>query len=455
MGRVKSWVGSAVVAVLLLAGCTDDDGGPDPDRFDTGPHRDPAWSVRMPDGFGRPARAQVAGDAVVVEADNGVVVLARSDGAARWQRKESTGSAVRQVRVAGTTLVVDEGDRVRLVDLATGAERPELRGSGLPNSVAVTTTGVYLVESIVDTSGTRLVAYDLAGTARWKREFASHVRLAGSATGDDADPLAAAPPGPVVAGVRQASGMWVNWSLSADTGADLVRLPGDQEFRERGESRIGDTLLTWNEQSSDCALPVTAIDTGTAATRWQGPVGQWTLWRTDKDAWCGGAWRPLVVGGRSLLASTPAEEGQVRDVVSGAVRWTGPPGTYPMTLAGDTLLARAGHGLGALVAVDLAGGAERWRRTLPPANDLAPNELNLRHAGLADAFVLPVADAADAENAPATRVVVFDARTGDPRWSTAGVGFLLGAGGAGVVTAFYEGLSPTDPGPVEIRYTPL
>lgn len=105
------------------------------------------------------------------------------------------------------------------------------------------------------------------------------------------------------------------------------------------------------------------------------------------------------------------------------------------------------------MAVDLAGGTGRWRRTLPQANNLAPNELNLRHAGLADAFVLPVADVADIEDAPATRVIVFDARTGNPRWSTAGVGFLLSAGGAGVVTAFYEGL--TDAGPVEIRYTPL
>ena len=35
------------------------------------------------------------------------------------------------------------------------------------------------------------------------------------------------------------------------------------------------------------------------------------------------------------------------------------------------------------------------------------------------------------------------------------VGFLLGAGGSGLVTAFSEGLNPADPGPVEIRYTPL
>jgi hypothetical protein len=457
---VAGSVGSAaLVAVLLLAGCTGDDGGPDPERFDTGPHRDPAWSVRMPDGFGRPERAQAVGDAVVVEAGSGVVVLARSDGATRWQRKEPVGSAIRQVRVAGGTLVVDEGDRVRLVDLASGAERPALHGSGQPNSVAVSTTGVYLVENIVDTVGTRLVAYDLAGTARWKREFASDVRLAGSAagspTGDHTDPLAAAPPGPVVASVRQASGAWTAWSLSADTGADLAHLPIDREFQERGERRVGDTLLTWDERRSDCAVPVAAIDTGTGATRWQAPVGRWTLSRAEKEPRCGGAWEPLVVGGRSLLASTPAEEGQVREVVSGAVRWTGPRGTYPMTLAGDTVLARDGHGLGALVAVDLAGGAERWRRTLPQVNNLAPNELNLRHAGLADAFVLPVADVADIENAPATRVVVVDARSGAPRWSTAGVGFLLGAGGSGLVTAFYEGLNPADPGPVEIRYTPL
>ena len=79
--------------------------------------------------------------------------------------------------------------------------------------------------------------------------------------------------------------------------------------------------------------------------------------------------------------------------------------------------------------------------------------MNLEHAAVGDTFVLTIKVPADWTPKGRT-IVVYDARSGRPRWSSGSGLHLLGAGAEGVVAASYPSSNPIDPGPVDIRYFP-
>jgi outer membrane protein assembly factor BamB len=447
----------AAVAILVtaLAACTARAHDNRPDGFDTGPRRDPAWSARMPDRFGLPLRAQVTGDAVVVESSGGVAVFARSDGALRWQRPLQSSRIEIQTRVAGTTLAIEDGDRVRLVDLATGTVRADLPHD--PRSVPVlTTTGVHLIEPFAPRRGWRVATYDLTGTKRWEREFAEPAQLVPRASAGFADPLAAAPVAPLLVTTRDVGSPTAKVvALAPDTGVETGRFAGPSEYRFSGYggvSQAGDTLVAWDSDDTDCSVLVVAFDVATGARRWQAEFGRLDLYRSTEASTCGALWEPLVTGGH-LLATTSAGLPQVRDILAGTVRWTGPSGTLPLALAGDTVVTRAGNGLGDLVAVDVTTGADRWRLPLSSIDSRRLSTLNLEHAAVGETFVFTVESLSERPDEGRT-IVAYDLRAGRPRWSFGPGLHLLGAGAEGVVAASYPSSNPLDPGPVEIRFLP-
>ncbi|GIJ71899.1 outer membrane protein assembly factor BamB family protein [Virgisporangium ochraceum] len=190
MPRVRT---NALVAALLTvapaAACTLDAA---PAGVDGGDRRTPVWSVEVPADLGRPRSGQATGDAVVVQGETGVVVLARSDGAVRWRQVAPAAATAEVVAVTGTTLVVRDRDHLTLVDLTTGTERGTVRSA---SPVArVTPTGVY----VDDAAGSRrmVVAYDLAGNRRWQHDLGGVVDLTTRPDVGFSAPFAPMPDGP-------------------------------------------------------------------------------------------------------------------------------------------------------------------------------------------------------------------------------------------------------------------
>jgi outer membrane protein assembly factor BamB len=443
----------ALLAVTVAAGtaCGPND---QPDVLDTGPRHAPAWSARMPDRFERPLRAQVAGDAVVVESRGGVAVFNRSDGALRWQRYLQTSASEVQTRIAGTALVIDDGDRVRLVDLATGTVRADLPYGGDDTPVA-TAAGVYVYTH--NGVQRRLTAYDTTGAAKWQRDFDGLLRLPLPPSPRYIDPLTAPPDAPVLVttrGLDERSATVV--TLSPDTGAEIRRFAGPSEFTFRGYSgisQISGTFVAWDFDRSDCHVPVVAFDGTTGARRWQAEVAPLDQDRLDRNRRCYTIWDPVIADGKNLIESTPANEPRVRDLRSGAVRWTGPTGSMPLELSDTIVLSRQENGRGDLVAVDITTGAERWRVTGPRREKRGLGGPSPEHAAFAGTFVLTIKEPDD-DSSEGRTIIVYDALTGRPRWSSDPGVHLLGAGADGLVAAAYPSSNPLDPGSVEIRYFP-
>lgn len=459
MGRIRAGTRPAatLAAAALLAaggtaGCTADPSKPD---VDTGPRRAPAWSVELPAALGRPRLGQTTRDAVVVQGEKGVAVLARSDGALRWQKPPVAWATPRVAGIAGNIVAVEYGDRLELIDLTTGTERARVPWEGPGAPARVTADGIYVSAS---TGANRpIVAYDLAGNRRWQHDFTGVVELARPAEVGFSAPFGPAPGGqPVAMTVRPgANDPFAVVILAPDTGAEIRRFAGPNGFDRIGTPavrQVGGALLVFDDgNSSGCATTAATYDPVTGANVWTGFVGLYEVWRTGKDPSCQERWTPRVAGDR-LLTTDPAGTLRILGAGTAAYQRLGPATTYPLAATADTVLGRAGHANDDLVAVDVTNGAERWRWTLPGSGHGALEIVNRENAAAGDAFVLTISVPADDPVANG-RVTVVDARTGKRRWSTAPRGNLLGASDDGVVT--WTGDKLDDDVPHTVNYFPL
>lgn len=161
--------------------------------------------------------------------------------------------------------------------------------------------------------------------------------------------------------------------------------------------------------------------------RWRATVGRWDMGspvRPGLTPRCG-PWTPTVVG-TNLVTMTEDQRPRVYHVRTGATRWTGDTGHYPIGLAGDVIVLRAERGQGEVVAVDVNRSKELWR--LPAGlfpHDGFPHDGAVTSSGFA--YRVPYAG---------TRVVsYYDLRTGKLRWTCAGDNTLLGAGDDWILTS--------------------
>ncbi|HTJ37095.1 MAG TPA: PQQ-binding-like beta-propeller repeat protein, partial [Dactylosporangium sp.] len=103
MTAARSRTAAAILAVALLAaGCTLSKDDPAPPY--EGERKAPLWATPLPDDVGAPLEVALAGDAVVVRAEQGVAVLDAASGAVRW--RHSTGNAPAGVTIARAGIVL-------------------------------------------------------------------------------------------------------------------------------------------------------------------------------------------------------------------------------------------------------------------------------------------------------------------------------------------------------------
>jgi outer membrane protein assembly factor BamB len=446
------------VLLVALAACTRTP--PPPPGPDHGPSRPATWSTSLPADLGRPLRGHVTEQSVVVQTERGLVVLDRTTGAPRWRQATGGGPGSRAV-VAGSTVVLLDQDAIRgtarIFDLAAGTQRATFATTSAPGALVVGASTAFAV-SPASEPGTayRVTAFDLAtGALRWQRDYPGPVQLSTQDTGGYASPLSPADLGTLVVNVQQPDKQWTTTSVAVDTGADVARFSGPTQLRlDRGVRVMsGTTVLRWDPQAPACGLSITGYDARAGVQRWQDTIGQWQLERSPDDASCGPPWTPRVSGTR-LLSMDTGERPQVRDIESGAVRWTGPAGSYPLTTAGDVVVVRDNHGVGNLVGYDIASGAKLWHVEPDAVNQRPLSPPNSEHAGAGDRLVIAMR-VMEQGASTSGRVVLYDARSGKAQWMSTGSVHLLGASPEGVVVGQYaepligEGL------PTEVRFYPL
>jgi outer membrane protein assembly factor BamB len=464
--RLRRLVASAA-ALCVVAGCASTT-PPPPPELDLGPVRQPAWSSTLPGPDWKPRRAQVTPVGVVVDTERGVLLLDRGTGSVRWQQIIG---GEHMTAIAGRAVVIASGDStaatVKILDLETGATRAELAAAGILGTVLVTPDTVYLVSAdTANARGRRLAAHNVSnGALRWQRGYPeARVQLApptvANATAalvvaDAADPLNATAVDALVVSVVR-SGRWSTTGVAPATGADLATFPDaaqatlDVADANRGQRMVSaGTVLRWDPNAQGCELNLAALDAGTGAPRWQATIGQWQT-RFLHTEGCHPPWNPQTYGDR-LLTTDAGKRLQVRDLATGAVRWTGAEGTRPLTVSGDTVVA---YHAGSLQGYEANSGARLWEISFGSAHPAVWTLAGGEHAGLRDRLVVTLfATGGPADNNDA-RVVAFDSRTGKPQWSTTGRLHLLGASADGVVAARYQ-FSPTDPAePPQIRFYP-
>jgi hypothetical protein len=365
--------GVAVLVLLVaLAGCGRVGLGTDRPAI-----RGPLWSVTLPLLWGPVRAAQVVGNVVVVQLQDGVAVLDRASGAVRWRQPGIHGGSD-QLFVRGDTVLLSSPDgfspRLEALDLATGRPRYEHRLTGNLDDPVVTASGPVVVDcpTTYVTDGCSVSRLDpVTGQAAWSLHYPGEVHLTGGVhlvTRNPTDlydeyvePFAVPEVDVVLAARTIGEGSLVT-GIDARSGTVLPRLPVPPGWSARPVE--GGRALLWGAERG-CALPVTGYDTTTGSPVWLTPVGQWLpAPGHGYPATCFPGWQPTIVAGR-LLAITADERPQILRVATGTVAWTGPVGWHPLGLDGTIVLLATDHGAGDWAAVDIASGATLWRRPAP------------------------------------------------------------------------------------------
>ena len=368
----------------------------------------------------------VAGDLVLfVPNDDRLHALDRRDGSTRWHARLGGATAVAPVAIGDDLLVVTEDGRLQRRSLADGSlveavePGPPTPASAVRVEVAPAWVGSRLVvtqDVDLPWPRTALLAFGppgqtagarLTGELRRTRVLVTGVpRLTGAGLlvpGGDQTVTVVPPSGaPRTLLTSDAS---VPYALPAGDvvlapkGEDLVAVPaagGEPRWSlpvgppASGSEPVvaGDAVIT-----PIAGAGLASVDLATGRPRWVHPIPG-----------AQGTGAPVVVPGGDVVY---AVGGLVRlDGVTGRPRWSVPGLTVfgPVAVAGGVVVAAAVTDAGSyLLAVDLATGAERWRRPFSPAPSVGP-------AAAGDVVV-----AVDAGGA----TVALDAGTGRPRWSYA------------------------------------
>lgn len=348
--------------------------------------------------------------------------LDRRDGSSRWQVRLGGETSVAPVAAGDDVVVALSDGRLQRRALADGAlvEAVEPGPPTPASAVRIEVPPVWVGSQLVVTRDldlpwprTHLLAFGppagpagvrLAGELRRTEGLISGVpRLAGTALllpGADQTVKVLPPSGD--ARTLLTSDASVPYAIPA---GDLVLAPRGQEVVAvpvaGGDPRwslpagapmngtepvvAGDTVIV-----PLAGAGLASVDLATGRPRWVHPIAS-----------AQGTGAPVVLPGGDVLY---AVGGLVRlDGATGRPRWTVPGVTVfgPIAVAGGAVVAAAVTDAGsALLAVDLASGAERWRRPFNPAPLVGP-------AGSGDVVV-----AVDAGGT----TVAFDAGTGRPRW---------------------------------------
>jgi outer membrane protein assembly factor BamB len=289
----------------------------------------------------RPAMARsetvVAGDAVVVSADDGVHVLEAGDGTERWRHPAATAPGYRPV-VAGDVVLSPTRSGVTALDLRTGAVRWELPVP--PHGEPVHTGGVV---HILGPGLRNLHAVDAAtGEPRWRTTSAG-VR-----------------PVPVPGGVALVQGRVVLARLG--DGAEGWRF-GELPAPAGSLAAAGDLVLV---RVGDELLGIDARNGGLRLRRTGLPP------RAEPAATAEIIVQPT---GRELLGLDP---------VDGSLRWRMPGTGTPHAVTGGVFVAEPGG----LTALD-ADGRELWRApgvALWPDVRVGPTLVYVVDAGILHAY---------------------------------------------------------------------
>ncbi len=263
--------------------------------------------------------------------------------------------------------------------------------------------------------------------------------------------------------------LWAN-AVPADAlggaigdGALVVRTCGTPQEVVATDPRTGDerwrTPLACSEEGGPAQLSVAAgvaavqgagevvgLDLANGATRWRLPVG---------DA--GGLAGSILTGSAETVVVAWLDRLAGVDRATGRERWVVPLPGFPTApvIAGPVVLTVADAG--AVVALDLATGQERWRRAAsegavgaPPmsAGDLA---LVVEVSDLAPAAPTAASGRTPVElPAPSATLLALDAATGAERWRQERPGLLPSLGSSPVVSSMDE---PS--GTIVLGWTPL
>lgn len=457
-------VGAVLMACSLGGLGKGEEGQPEPAAL-----RDPQWSVRL-SGVADPVVAQVAGDAVVVVADEKVTVLDRRNGRHRWSRPTGSPSyrARQQVAVAGDSVVVTGSDATVVYDLTNGDERFQWSHNHAYVNNATATESGLLVQSCDDAGKCTVSLLDLrTGKPLWQRAFTRIQALlpptppdstpgpGGVSATDLVDALAPASGKEAIMVTRGQygdSGRAPDRATRLDvkTGAVLGTFaipPGADGTNEWRSAWLVDDLVI---QAEEPCGPYRVYDAHTGALRWNRVVNQRQLDLSASGVTVGEAtvgckeWPSVVDGG--LLVSTPQDQPQIVDPKTGEPQWTAASRGIWLGYH-DGLAMMWTDPDGPYLAADTATNKQLWTHRPPWLQKRDPAEAKMALVAYAVAggqfFYSGKEDNGSYDYRSVVRVL--DLRTGRPVWAAKGENRLIGVGGDWVVTTSVPGYGkPTD-----------